>query len=298
MPLDTGIVSQGSIGGDIFSPGAGVDRTLCADGHVGQALRTLREDLGLSLYDIWELTRVRTSQIAAVEMFALDALPARPFVIGYVRAYAIALGLDAEAVVSRFRAEAAPVDDRLGTPPGLRYQFTRRVRWTAVLGLTTALAVLGWNILRHANSTPMPRVHARLAPATTTPLAPALMTSPTQLGAPLPPPLEANASSPLTTPAILAFGTPFVASGTVYGAPAPGSGVVLQARRSLSLIVRTSAGAVVFGRQLATGEAWRAPAMSGLVAEVSNPAELEVFLGGLSHGPMPSAQTSLSALHS
>ncbi len=297
MPLDTGIVAQAGTGEDVFSQEADVCRALCADGHVGHALQALRKELGLSLYDIWELTRVRSPQIAAVEAFDFDALPARPFVIGYVRAYATALGLDAEAVVSRFRSEAEPVDGRLGTPPGLRYKLTRRVRWTAVLGLTTALAVLGWNILRHADSTPMHRARPRLVPAAAIPSASTLMSAPTQLGMPLPPPLEANASSPLVTPAALTPGTPFVPSGAVYGVPAPGSGVVLQARRSVSLIVRTPAGSVVFGRQLAAGEAWRAPQMGGLVAEVSNPAELEVYLGGLSHGPMPSAQTALSALH-
>ena len=77
-----------------------------------------RESLDLAIEDIAQATRVRAAHVAALEAFDLDKLPARPFAIGYVRAYALALGLDADAVVARFRAEAPDLDTGLRAPRG------------------------------------------------------------------------------------------------------------------------------------------------------------------------------------
>ena len=78
---------------------------------LGEALRAARESLGLEIEDIAQATRVRGAYIAALEAFELDALPSRPFAIGYLRAYARALGLEPDAVVARFMTEAPVVDD-------------------------------------------------------------------------------------------------------------------------------------------------------------------------------------------
>nr|MBA3810945.1 helix-turn-helix domain-containing protein [Caulobacteraceae bacterium] len=92
-------------------------------------------------------------------------------------------------------------------------------------------------------------------------------------------------------------GAPFVAAGAVYGATGAGSGVILQARKPTSLIVRGPGGVVYFARQLAAGEAWRAPAMAGLVADAANPASIEVFAGGASRGALMQSQTPLAQLN-
>jgi hypothetical protein len=52
-------------------------------------------------------------------------------------------------------------------------------------------------------------------------------------------------------------------------------------------------GAVYFARQLAAGEAYRVPNLNGLTAEVSNPANAELFEGGVSKGVLTQPQTEL-----
>ncbi len=283
---------------------------LAQDGDVGAALRAAREALGLAVEDIAQATRVRAAYIAALERFDLEALPSRPFTVGFVRAYARSLGLEPESVVARFRAEAPWVDDALRPPGGLHPQGLRRFGWIAALAFLVLGGFMTWNIARRAGAAPSRANAAAVgAPA---PRIPAIA-GPAHLGAPLPTPPEAAAPPAYETPglppatavdgavagppaAVEAVGRPFVAAGTIYGAAAPGSAVILQARKPASLIVRGTSGAVYFARQLAAGEAWRAPVVAGLTVDVSEPASVEVFAGGVSRGPLTQAQTPLSNL--
>ncbi len=289
---------------------------LIESGHVGEALKAARESIGISVDDIAQATRVRAAHIAALEGFDLDSLPARPFIIGYVRAYARALGLDAEMVVARFRSEMPKADTDLRAPTGL-WEARRRFGWIAGILALILVAVVGWNFVVHAKGASTARAFA----AAPRPTAADRPSGPAQLGAPLPVPAEATtpaayetpglasaiagsgvagrpapiAASPAPDPALV--GAPFVAKGAIYGAPAPGSGIVLQALKSTLLIIRGDGGAVYFAQQLAPGEAWRAPAMSGLSADVATPADMEVFVGGLSHGTLTDSRTPIAKLH-
>jgi hypothetical protein len=306
MPLDAGPVAEfpasrdTADGSNLLRPRA---VTLSTQGHVGSALKLAREHLGLSVEDIGQATRVQARQVAALEAFDLEALPARPFVIGYVRAYARALGLETEAVVARFRMEAPAPDEQLRAPLNLRDQFHgRRFGLLGVIALSLLVAVIGWNVAKHApaagrrGQAPAPR-HVAMPGGTGT----------AHLGAPLPAPPEASAPPTYLTPGLAgpppeaaadAPGTHFVALGQVFGAPAAGPTVMLQARKATSLIVRGAGGAVYFARQLAAGEAWRAPADPGLMVEVGNPQSMEVFVNGMSTGDLTSAKTPLVDLAS
>ncbi len=303
MPLDAGSLGPQPADGLLAErPGfrGPTPVTLDTDGDVGAALRAARERLGLAIEDIAQATRVRAAHIASLEAYDFAALPARPFVIGYVRAYARALGLETEAVVARFRAEAPSPDDRLRPPGGLRGQSRhRRYGWIAGAAVALLLAVVAWNVVRHVQTAPRPSASA--APRL---IAPHPAPGPARVGAPLPAPPEADAppayqtpglAGPPAAPAADPPGSPFVPGGAIYGA-ASGPGVVLQARKPTSLIVRGADGAVQFARQLAGGEAWRAPAGAGLIADVGNPASVEVFVGGVSKGDLVQPRTPLASL--
>ena len=60
--------------------------------------------------------------------------------------------------------------------------------------------------------------------------------------------------------------------------------------------MRGADGSVYFARQLAKGEAYRAPPLSGLVVDVSEPPAFQVFVDGRSRGLLSANQTSLSRL--
>ncbi len=151
---------------------------------------------------------------------------------------------------------------------------------------------------------------------------------PVALGAPLPAPVESTTPTPYETPGLQAatagdgsskaaddaaklarehpenvvaapsepLANTFTAKGPVYGAPAAASILILQARKPTSLIVRGADNSVYFARQLAAGEAYRAPMLKGLTVDVSDPAAMQVFVGGQSKGLLPSAQTSVAKL--
>lgn len=327
MPFDTGQIRDPQISAQA-SGAASANESYAPDLHygadIGQALQAVREFKKLTVEQVAEITRIRRAYLADIEAMRLDKLPSRPFTIGYIRAYAEALGLDAEAAVERFKAEEPVLDEPLRGPIGVVSE--RDPRWAAiVVGVVVILAaIIVWNVAQRAmtaNAPPSPT-----APAKAAAQALAAQTSGTfNLGAPLPAPVESttpplyvtpgmpddgvNNGSAVTTakPITKADGEAavdlsklspiFVATAKIYGAPAgQPSAVTLQAIKGASLIVRGADGSIYFARQFAPGEAYRAPQLTGLSADVSEPTSFQVFVGGQSKGVLPAVQTSLTKL--
>jgi cytoskeletal protein RodZ len=273
---------------------------------IGDALREARQTLGLSLTDISETTRIRERHLAAIESGLVDQLPSRPFTIGYVRAYAKALGLDADATASRYRTEFPSPDDNLHTPVGVRSSGLSARSGLAIAVVVVAIAsVVAWNVTRRvqiASPAKTPPVAAPRAEAVAR--VNSAQTGPFSVDAPLPAPPEATAPAPYYTPvagadnaapanALAASPSTFAPAGAVYGSAAGASPLIIQAKASISLEIRGAAGAVYFARQLAPGEAYRVPALPNLTAEVSNPASAELYVAGVDKGPFTQAQTPL-----
>jgi cytoskeletal protein RodZ len=317
MPLDTGDLAFETKllpGADDLASALPVRLELDPDLGLGPALAAARRSLGLRIEDITRITRVRGPYIAAIEAFDLAALPSRPFVIGFVRAYGRALGLDGESVVARFRAEAPDPEACLQAPVTIDHHRSWASRFVALAAGVIVVSVVGWNLWRHAHAEG-PRSFAAAPP-----LAPSSAGGlhAVTLGAPLPTPPEASAPPAYQTPGLsndtatgasqagegpesaaaasgtVIEGAPFQPQGAVYGAASPGAGVILQARAPTALIVRGPDGGVIFAREMAKGEAWRAPATVGVTASVDSPAAMEVFVGGLAHGVLTDARTSLA----
>ena len=311
MPLDTGAFADGPGHGQKPASSARPRIALDTGIDVGSALRAARQSLGLTLGDISETTRVRERHLAAIEGGLIDQLPSRPFSIGYVRAYATALGADADTTAARYRAEFPSPDDELHTPVGVRHNRTGGGRNRLLIGLVAiaVAAVVGWNVTRHVALRPTAKPPAVAAPrAAAVARVNSAQNGPFSVDAPLPAPPEATAPAPYVTPVVgadpatnslaakvdaEAAPTPFVAQGAVYGAPAGASQLIIQAKKSISLVVRGPGGVVYFARQLAAGEAYRVPALPNLTAEASNPASAELYEGGVSKGPFTAAQMPL-----
>jgi cytoskeletal protein RodZ len=305
MPLDTGALAEGPRPGaeQIKRPRLSLDTTV----GIGAALAAARKTVGLSLDDISETTRVRVRHLEALEAGRLDLLPSRPFTIGYARAYARALGLDADAVAARFRTEhPSPDDFELRTPVGVRHEKQRSYNGliVALIGVA-AVAVIGWNVAQHVLAAPAPK-GAAVTPGHAAALAQAntAVGGPFNLQAPLPAPPEATAPAPYitpvagsdtnaTAPANPANAEPFTQQGHIYASVGAASQLIIQARKSISLEVRGPGGVVYFARELAAGEAYRVPALPNLTAEVSNPASAELFEHGVSKGVFTAPQMPL-----
>ena len=309
MPLDTGVFADGPRpdAEQLKRPRPSLDATMA----IGPALAAARRSLGLSLEEISETTRVRVRHLEALETGRFDQLPSRPFTVGYVRAYAKAIGLDADATAARFRTEhPSPDDDELRSPVGVRHEKKpgHNGLIIAVVGLAV-VAVVGWNVAQHWMARPAPK-GATIASSHAAALVQAntAVGGPYSLQAPLPAPPEATAPPPYSTPvagadtnavakpAEAADTTPFTPQGTVYGAAKGASPLIIQARKSISLEVRGAGGAVYFARELAAGEAYRVPALPGLTAEVSNPASAELFENGVPKGVFTAPQMPLKTV--
>lgn len=122
-------MSVGSEPGGPGSDGAGHGTEPQSASPVGALLRATRQQHGLGVQDVAASLRIRAPYIAAIEEGRLSDLPAPAYAVGFVKAYAKALGLDEAEILRRFRAEAdglarrtrlefpAPVPER-GVPAG------------------------------------------------------------------------------------------------------------------------------------------------------------------------------------
>ena len=117
---------------------------------IGATLRSAREQRGRSLDDAAEATKIRVSQLAALEEDAFDQLPGPTYARGFLRAYAEYLGLDAQLLIDEFNARfaSAPweLDDEVMFPRRRGPRPNRRGRESgiavvAIAGIL-ALAVL------------------------------------------------------------------------------------------------------------------------------------------------------------
>jgi cytoskeletal protein RodZ len=284
---------------------------LDAGADVGRALRALREARGLSLGDVADKTCIRRVYLQALEEMSLDQLPARPFAVGYVRAYAEAVGANGDLAVRQFRKDAPSPDEALKAPVGVRKERDPRLKWLAGGCAVVVTAAVIWNLAQHAvahDGAPTPPVAVTNAP----PPQPLAARGPVALAAAQPAPADSDVPQPYVTPGMAkAVGGPDAVVATpaapakvfmnpraaVYGAPADKSVVTLRALRSASLVVKGGDGSIYFARQLQPGEAFRAPAnVPGLTVDAPNFQAFQVTVSGQSHEPLQAATTPISKL--
>jgi cytoskeletal protein RodZ len=106
----------------------------------GRYLTQQRELRGLSRQDVVKATRIPGSVISALEEGQVERLPARVFVLNYIRAYATTIGLAAEEALLRFEE----IDRTLqATPPPAALERQRKTRAPLILVAVVILAALG-----------------------------------------------------------------------------------------------------------------------------------------------------------
>ena len=328
MPLDTARVTDdlnvllgnapvdagASLMNDAYGPIVDSAPTL------GAALKAAREFQGLDLEDLAQSTRIRKNYLSALEDMRMDDLPSRPFTLGYVRSYAKALGLDPEAAVQRFRMDAPEEDQGLRAPVGVRRERDPRLSLFIGAGVIVIAGVVLWNVAQHQISddsaakapTQVAQSAGRAVVAAPPSAAP---TGPIHVDPSLPAPPESTTPQPYVTPGLpeasgsvsaapasaapavaAAVGAPFVAKGEIYGAPPGAATVILQANKPASLVIHGGDGAVYFARELAPGEAYRAPMLRGITVDVSEPQAFDYYIGGQLKGQLSTPDTPLSKL--
>ena len=245
--------------------------TAAGDDHgsgrrVGAILGDARAAAGLELSDIARDTRVPVRHLAAIEADSHDALPALPYAIGFVKAFARAVGVDPEAAGAQFRAETnrtahvpapppmAPLDERRLPPRGL-------VTISIVAVLAVIAAVVAWSAGMFdttERAAPVAVTSALVAPPTAAAIVAPVGAQGADAPTALPPPGAAAAAAP-----------PVVTGPPVAAAPAAGSGVVITAGEDAWFRVSVydpAARKVVTAKTgvLAKGERYIVPSTPGL----------------------------------
>jgi cytoskeleton protein RodZ len=112
--------------------------------EIGGSLAAARRARGLELVDVEARTRIRAKQLAALEAERWDDLPGRAYARAFLRSYASALDLDADAVVAEF--ESRFPDDEPEPAPARRRRRRYPVRLTlTAAAVATVVGIVAWN---------------------------------------------------------------------------------------------------------------------------------------------------------
>jgi curved DNA-binding protein CbpA len=93
-----------------------IQEILAHNGLMGKDLKRIRDELGISLEAIAEMTKIRIVLLRAIEEEELDKIPSRMFLKSFLRAYAESIGLDAASVANCY---LKGIDDRKGSDKSL-----------------------------------------------------------------------------------------------------------------------------------------------------------------------------------
>lgn len=289
-----------------------------ADGSLGAELRAARLASGLSMAELSTKTRVHPRFLTALEQGEYAVLPSRIFSMGYVRAYAAALGLDELNAVERFKQEYPDAAVPLQPPTGVALQQVRQnsPKILGVIGVFLAV-VIGWNVFQHLNRIEQPHPSDLVAlPEDWGVQADRQREQAIYLGAPKAAPPDQTTPAMYITPGLEAEltgadpddpNTPaqpappvqaaFNPRGAIHGASATTSLVTLQARKPAILVIRQGDGRIYFARQLAAGEAWRAPPELSATIDTPDPAAFDIYLNGEHGGVLSAPQSPLGTLN-
>ncbi len=103
----------------------------------GRWLARERELRGISLKQIAEPTRISAAHLRALERDEAKSLPARVFVLGFIRAYALAIGISPDEAVLRYQEQC------LKDSPPEEEAKRRGLRKRVVAGIAAAAVGLG-----------------------------------------------------------------------------------------------------------------------------------------------------------
>jgi cytoskeletal protein RodZ len=131
-------------------------------------LKTLREAKGLSLKDIFETTRISTTNLMAIEDGQFQRLPSPAYARPFIRSYAQAVGIESDVLLAAYEAHLqsfhAPLREKKNS--GIRQKGGKHGKWIIWL-LCAGIAVIAIVLLSSRDHRPSPEVVPAHPPATT-----------------------------------------------------------------------------------------------------------------------------------
>lgn len=278
--------------------------------RIGAELRQVRERAGWKLDEVAAALRIRQPYLEAIEQGDLKALPGPAYEVGFIRAYAQALGLDGDEILRRFRAEGAGK----ASVPELRFLAPvpdRAVPTGAIVLLGVVILLVGYGFwFLHSEgqrrlAAAIPAVPAQLAPLAVPPVPPVVKTpapapapvqpaaqtpAPAAMVPPNPPATAPTGATPPAAPATEPPASP-VAAPAVAAPAAPATGKVIQATADSWVEVKDAAGNILFSRVMHAGDNWPVPDLPGLTMTAGNAGGTNITDNGSAGSPLGAAGT-------
>ncbi|MCS7286399.1 MAG: DUF4115 domain-containing protein [Anaerolineae bacterium] len=170
-------------------------------GELGQRLRERREALGLTIEEVAKETRIKPKFIEALEEGDYNSLPGEIFARGFIRNYALFLGLNPEEMLKIYQAERGGIPPQETALPKTEFPLERPSPWPfknlggflLPLLIIAVIVALGW--FAYINYHPTLSLPMKPTPSPTPTTAPTATPSPTPTWTPSP--------SPTPTPHLL-----------------------------------------------------------------------------------------------
>jgi cytoskeletal protein RodZ len=240
--------------------------------RLGARLKNARESRGLSLHGVSDMTKISIPLLEALERDDYARLPGGIFSKSFVRAYATAVGIDADAAVAQFveehaqheRETQATIGDPQVTPEDREFLQRQQRAVRALRGALMVIAALAVAALIYELWIWWPRPE------------PAVVTVPHTAPPPSPPPASDQPPAPAARPAAEAAPPPAAAKPDPPRPP-----MVFEFTASAPCWLELSAdGVIVFSRQLQAGERHRVEAKQELRVRAGDAGVLEWTIDG------------------
>lgn len=88
--------------------------------ELAEVLRKARQEKGMSLAEIQEITKIQRRYLEAIENGNFEVLPGHFYVRAFIKSYAEAVGLDADELISQYASELPEPPKVEESPPPLR----------------------------------------------------------------------------------------------------------------------------------------------------------------------------------
>ncbi len=239
--------------------------------ELGDQLRQAREARGLTFEQVEEITRIRRRYLQALEEEDYGQLPGEVFVRGFLRNYALALGLDPEAVLAASgRVASSPIPSPHESQPeeilDEPLMPTRGGHWviSVAIGIMVVVAIglASWTLYRFFGpGRPQPQPTATPQPSATA--APAMLT---------------------VAPAPTASATP---TAEPSATPEPVTGILLRLEATARAWVRvTLDGRLAYEGDLEPGQIQQWQGIDQILLRTGNAGGLRVWYNGQEEPPL------------